>query len=518
MPELSNEDLLLLDNLIYVNGLLGKNGRSVSTIVNSVINNNNDECMMSNDEWKNILNNIKSRPELMNLTLYNSKEDSKGTRAACFVDPDGNATVVYRGTNGDYEWYDDGKGFYQSDTKQQEAAARYVDSLPFKNITVTGHSKGGNKAQYVTIACNTEENPNKIGRCVSFDGQGFSDKFIKNHSDSINANKDKITSICAANDPVHSLMIPIAGKYIFLGTKSESNLFMYHKPNEIFQNNGLGGLNKETSEGNFPKYVNQFTEYLMKNMKDPEKGFTVDGIINLALIALDGGNTNINWEKVIGGGLNSATFLNSFILDKIKDNYGVGAEWLTGRAELLAISSTAILCPFLAASLTALSARGIIKSDIDMMNEIAKQMLNLGNEILNEIRNLGEQFINFANDFEKALDSFISNIEKMYNQTLGSFNISSSNEPIYINPDHFRILASRLSSVQNRLRNVNMELNQLRQQEDWYDIIDKFITAGIEIEAFDENWDLLKCIDYLNTAADEFDSCERKLNNIAMSF
>ena len=44
------------------------------------------------------------------------------------------------------------------------------------NIIVTGHSKGGNKAQYVTI--NSKYN-DLIDKCFSFDGQGMSPEAIE---------------------------------------------------------------------------------------------------------------------------------------------------------------------------------------------------------------------------------------------------------------------------------------------------------------------------------------------------
>ena len=100
-------------------------------------------------------------------------------RAACFVDDVNNpkdVNIVFRGTGNAYEWRDNGKGGYVSETEQQLRAAKYVEDLPSEwgdAMTVTGHSKGGNKAQFVTIATN------RIAKCVSYDGQGFSKEFLE---------------------------------------------------------------------------------------------------------------------------------------------------------------------------------------------------------------------------------------------------------------------------------------------------------------------------------------------------
>ena len=53
-----------------------------------------------------------------------------------------------------------------------ESCSDYIENLPYDSITVAGHSKGGNKAQYVTVLSD------KVDRCISMDGQGFSQEFI----------------------------------------------------------------------------------------------------------------------------------------------------------------------------------------------------------------------------------------------------------------------------------------------------------------------------------------------------
>ena len=198
---LSNVQLLMLDNLIYTDYC--NNGDTVETIINNMqtdINNGKTigGCMMSNDEWQTIIDTVNNEPSLLKYTVqeYNNDPDT-GMRAACFVDDVNNpndVNVVFRGTSGDYEWHDNGEGGYLTDTAQQERAAQYVNSLPDKYgdaMTVTGHSKGGNKAQYVTIVTN------RIAKCVSYDGQGFSQEFLDKYQDEIRKKANSIVSISA---------------------------------------------------------------------------------------------------------------------------------------------------------------------------------------------------------------------------------------------------------------------------------------------------------------------------------
>lgn len=138
--------------------------------------------------------------------------------ACTFVSADGkDYYVAYRGT-GDGQWPDDAQGLYQKDTEMQKAAAQYfdevVDGLKLSkdhNIIVTGHSKGGNEAQYVTMAA---QNSGLIDSCYSFDGQGFSSVAIQSFQwelgdEEYQARQNKMYSINAQNDYVHGLGIPI---------------------------------------------------------------------------------------------------------------------------------------------------------------------------------------------------------------------------------------------------------------------------------------------------------------------
>jgi hypothetical protein len=109
-------------------------------------------------------------------------------------------------------------GGYETDTTCQKTLDRFVKEMGdnYNDITITGHSKGGNLAQYATI-----KNGDRIDRCVSFDGQGFNKDFIAENKALIEANKDKITSINAYNDYVNILLTPIAGEIVYLNCNED---------------------------------------------------------------------------------------------------------------------------------------------------------------------------------------------------------------------------------------------------------------------------------------------------------
>lgn len=110
-----------------------------------------------------------------------------GTVACTFISNDANSVyVVYRGT-GDGEWPDNGIGMISKATLQQKKALSYFEEVveimelsEEDRVIVTGHSKGGNKSQFVVMETKYEEIPDV---CYSVDGQGFSEQAINTWKD-----------------------------------------------------------------------------------------------------------------------------------------------------------------------------------------------------------------------------------------------------------------------------------------------------------------------------------------------
>ncbi|RRJ66920.1 DUF2974 domain-containing protein [Paenibacillus oralis] len=312
MGELSESQLILLDNLIYLDGVANRNGKTVKVIVNDLLKGGLDKNrtvkdgivsypgQMSREEWITVLQAIKKDPQLMNLKVKHGevgnvydksgnlitdghgKPLEVGARMATFVETGTDeagkpivkeATVVFRGTSGDLEWHDNGTGGYLTDTEMQQRALAYIEKLPYSNITVTGHSKGGNKAQYVGILSD------KVDRVVSLDGQGFSKEFVEKYKDLIEANSHKITSVSAENDYVNCLLIPVAGKIIYIDTEYQKDFLRNHSPGIVLDENGQ--LREVTNQGAIPQLVNDLTIYLNAHMEEPDRSYAMDGLLAL---------------------------------------------------------------------------------------------------------------------------------------------------------------------------------------------------------------------------------------------
>jgi hypothetical protein len=193
-----------------------------------------------------------------------------------------NLVFVFKGTSGTYEWVDNVRGTYVADTKRQVKALQYFDKMyklyadSVDKIYITGHSKGGNKAQYIGVL--RGQNP-KIKHIYSFDGQGFSDLFFDKYKELIQKNKKKITSISNENDFVNILMKLAVGNKIYIKSKTTkgkdkdkiaqmTHLFGgWHSPYSmlILKDNKLH-INEETNQSEVMKTVGDLFRYYSKKM------------------------------------------------------------------------------------------------------------------------------------------------------------------------------------------------------------------------------------------------------------
>ena len=278
---LSNAQLLMLDNLIYTDYCWSD--MKVSSIVSNIKRDMasgkfKNRCEMSYDDWNNLISKIEADSVLMGYSVRHGNDE---VGAAFFIDNPANpkdVNVVFRGTTGGAEWHDNGVGGYSIHTDFQEEALKYVkDIVKVKDygndITVTGHSKGGNKAQYVTLMTD-----DIFGRCVSFDGQGFSEEFIKKYEDEIAKKSSKIVSISAAKDFVNPLLYPIAGERIYIETQNFGlGVKNYHRPDILLDESGK--LRPQGEQSEWCEALNKYTRYYISSVEEPERSIAIDGLL-----------------------------------------------------------------------------------------------------------------------------------------------------------------------------------------------------------------------------------------------
>ncbi|MCL2087079.1 MAG: DUF2974 domain-containing protein [Oscillospiraceae bacterium] len=288
---------------------------------------------LTKGQWIDILKKIIDNPLVSSLKITKIIDVNElnhleypdiyiGHRAVNFSDSDGNCYAVFRGTCGDLEWYDNAVGMLAADTKQQRAAVSFLRELkgdkdiPIKTLTVVGHSKGGNKAQYAFLT--TESG--FIDRCVSINGQGFSNEFLLKYSNRISNRQDKLELNAERRDFVNCLCNWVGKTTYYSGWRGQSvpglkygyGLPFFHCSDSLYDWNGNFADYGKT--GAIPEMVNHFILHILNDEKYSEiKETTILEIISLMMI--DRKTTN----RQIAGAFFNLTLIFSDLINNDKE-------------------------------------------------------------------------------------------------------------------------------------------------------------------------------------------------------
>lgn len=281
---LTDEQLLLISNLLHIveekdfpTGFFNlknvREGKTIGKMLEELLEGGTLEKLradtsgelyngeISAQEWAAMLEHIQSDEQLCSMTLWAYEKDDKGGISICLTDPEGNAYVAFRGTGGG-EWYDNFVGAYMADTEQQRRALSFINNLKYDNITVVGHSKGGNKAKYVSLLSD------KVTRCVSFDGQGFSGEFQEKYGLLIEENRWKITNYALDGDFVNILLYDIGGgEKTYVAGHGVGSFPENHSPNSFY--NDSFGFDR-ASQNKEMETLHGFVLYVMNTISEED--------------------------------------------------------------------------------------------------------------------------------------------------------------------------------------------------------------------------------------------------------
>lgn len=113
--------------------------------------------------------------------IFDTEKDTQFC-AITFLFPNGDACITFRGTDSTITgWKENFNMLFISPVASQNHSVLYVERVAKKvkgNITLVGHSKGGNLAIYAGTMC-SDEAKKKIIEIQSFDSPGFTKEFIE---------------------------------------------------------------------------------------------------------------------------------------------------------------------------------------------------------------------------------------------------------------------------------------------------------------------------------------------------
>lgn len=301
---LTDEEILILNNLTYlfeklpsskINDLTSKRLPVKDLIKESsfqTVRKKQETTIwdggISGKEWADMIDEINNNPKFDEIIVGGVSSKNNGVGAIYFTDRDEkNAIVVFGGT-GDKEWLDNFEGGYLSDTKAQKEALEWFEKLTnrkgekFEYITLSGHSKGGNKAKYITIKSDN------VDRCLSFNGQGFSPKFIRENKTAILKNRGKITSYSLDKDFVNVLLFDIGEKKFYIKGHGVDNFIQNHTSNSFLNKDmkfDFGNQDKTMKE------IHNFITIFINTVSDVQIKVVLDYLGNIFNLALGEHNT-----------------------------------------------------------------------------------------------------------------------------------------------------------------------------------------------------------------------------------
>ncbi len=189
--------------------------------------------LLSNDQIKTLKEDYQISPlELRKWKIADTCDlnDATGFYACVIETGEHEAAVAFRGTEfNDMDMHDILDADLGLITEVETGQHRSVDVflgtrkelLKKYNLTMTGHSLGGNLAQYATLVSHRYGLDTCIEECVSLDGPGFSAAFIADHLEDIARMQDRMR--CYRWSTVGSLMHDIPGAtYIYIEVASNT--------------------------------------------------------------------------------------------------------------------------------------------------------------------------------------------------------------------------------------------------------------------------------------------------------
>ena len=301
---------------------------------------------VSGREWADIIRYVKSSENIKDLVLTDTMENSKGTTLAlCFTENVGSkeAVVAFKGTSGGEEWIDNVEGLNLADTPCQKDALDFIESLGYTDITVTGHSKGGNKAMYVAVTSG------KVRKCVAFDAQGFSQKFLDKYWAEIQARGENISNYSLEGDYVHALMFQISNaNQVYCIGEGVANVKQLHSPNSFFMQDNGGNLwldedgniiIREGEEAESITMLHNFTAFIINNASEGDKVQIINYVSNLLALRFGGGDSSK--QELVEFALSDPDSLALVLayLVKYMDTYDLGTDDIDGLLDTLGLNS-----------------------------------------------------------------------------------------------------------------------------------------------------------------------------------
>lgn len=539
-PEMGGEEQvntsMLLDTFMYINQCPDDmQGASMTDVLAAM-----DTSTMTNEEYDayTLMNDyVHDHPnsEFANLhlnTYSNNLDGYNGAYAASFytgtTDDPGSVYVSYRGT-GDGRWYDNGEGLANTSTPYQRSGCDYLDSVMEglhvdgnDNVVVTGHSKGGNLAQYALLASRYSY---LIDTCISVDGQGFSPEAIAYFKElygeeEFNARCERMYSLRGDNDFVNILgevIIPEDHRFF---VETHTDLQDVPGAHEIvnmfdYENGHLNDLT--TNQRELSVFVEAVSENIMK-LPQEDREAVCHAVMSLCEMAMGRGVKD--GEKInLPVGLNGEEATWDEYVMLFKDLHYLTEEAFTWNGQKMIVKDIHNVLRNLEEDIR--GGRGgavgsfigevivvvltipatILVDKILFVIDLASLAFDIGWHI-------GEVLVNFtafcAGLLERLGEGFRYLFDGAYR---AAQNYCASHNIIRVHTQDLRSLAGRIERCNSRLSALDGRLNDLYRRARLRDLYKLLFSTSADLR-ISYSSRLAKCAEYLYDTADRLEAAE----------
>lgn len=438
--------------------------------------------------------------------VYNDNGDSGF--CACIIETyPGQAAVGFRGSEdlGELcdvkeDWVGADLGLLNSTlTEQQKEAHAFLEKYTtepnnvlnnYDALVMTGHSLGGNLAEYSTIFSDKYGLDDNIVQCASLDGPGYSQEFINLHREKIEKMSDVMEH--PRWSWVGGLLQDLPGvKYKYIDvensdrTEKEYNFATRHSLIYIKQDDKDPNNFENGKQDAFAAITEHITEGI-DHLPAP--------IGNALVTFLGGAWIGIMWAK-------------ENFLDEEGNLTSTGWAIIAGTVGLITVfglKSIALTFAAVVVAVVAVISVAVVAEFVyDLTMKVVDAICNAAVKVYKWTKEMYQQF-------KDAVTSFINKANEWFNKTFNSgYHYASENSFIKVDTGALRTYAGRLGRVNSRISKLDRRLDTLYGQvglRDLWSLLQADVLTGY-------SWRLTRCINYLNDTAYDFESVERSLTN-----
>lgn len=423
---------------------------------------------------------------------------------ACIIETseNGEAAVGFRGSedmlvtsNMVNDWVKADLGLVNSTCTNQQAEvecflAEYSSVLSkYNNLAMTGHSLGGNLAEYATVVSYKYGLDKNIKQCMSLDGPGFSNEFISEYREQI----DKMSGVM--NHP----------RWSFVGTMLSDLPGVSYRYVEV--------SNKENKEE-----YNSLTRHDTVYLDHDDNGNFIPGeqdrlscITSLMSKGLDRmpqskGNTFIT---VLGSLMITTVWLKNKLFDENMQPTLIGNVTIVSAIAAIVLNP-GLIGPIITTALTVVAAIASVLI-VSIVTELVYELVvKVADAICDGIKSVVNWAKEKYEEFKNSVISLIDSVKDWFNSTFNSGYSYSSSHPVFtVDTYKMRDYADRLAKVNRRLVGIDDKMDSLYLKVGWSGL--KHLIAADMLTGY--SWRLDRAAAYLRDTASDFDSVENELKN-----